>query len=218
MIEKKQKILRFLKSNWGFPVAILCALAFRSTFASQYNVPTGSMIPTIQIGDHIFANKMAYDLRIPFTTRSLIRISEPKRGEVIVFANPRDPSGIPLVKRLIGLPGDRLEIIDGWIWINGKALPIKEGEKPLLFEETMGSIAHQVQRIPSQMRPEHLGFVVPEGHYFFMGDNRDNSADSRVWGFVPRNLLLGQAKWILYTLNWESWKPDFNTERSFKTL
>src|ERR1700759_4866306 len=98
---------------------LLALFAFRSSFADQYVIPSGSMEPTIQVGDHVLVDKMAYDLKIPFTARSLLRVSEPTRGDVIVFKDPRDPS-INLIKRLVGLPGDHLTIEDGVVRVNGE--------------------------------------------------------------------------------------------------
>jgi signal peptidase I len=160
----------FDKSIIHTAVLIFGLLAFRSSLADQYVIPSGSMEPTIQIGDHVLVDKRAYDLRIPFTEISLARTGEPIRGDVVVFKDPRDPS-ICLIKRLIGLPGDRVMVRGEWV-------------------------------------------TVPPEQYYFLGDNRGNSADSRVWGFARRQALLGKAKVVLYSLKWDSGLPALNAGRS----
>ncbi|MBI3542866.1 MAG: signal peptidase I [Deltaproteobacteria bacterium] len=185
-------------------IIVLGVFAFRSSFADQYIVPSGSMEPTIQIGDHVLVNKMAYDLRLPFTTISLARTGEPRRGEVIVFRDPRDPS-IRLIKRLIGLPGDRVRVVNGIVEVNGAPLETSlagsTGIEPVLaaargrfaYDEKAGGRLHRIQRLPERAARDATELVVPAGRYFFLGDNRDNSADSRVWGFASRDALEGRA-------------------------
>ena len=160
------------------------------------------MQPTIAIGDRILVDRVAFDLKIPFTNTILKSLHEPKRGEIVVFESPIKP-GLVLVKRLIAVPGDEVEIKNGFVFLNGKsAAEVTDLEES--YSETIGEHRHLVQRIPEYFRPDHFHFRVPEGHYFMMGDNRDNSADGRVFGFVPRNLLIGAAKRVLFSVNFEN--------------
>jgi len=220
------KIQKNIKSWLSTLVLILGLLAFRSSFADQYVVPSGSMLPTIQIGDRIMVNKMAYDLQIPFTDITIKKISEPERGDIMVFKHPQE--GIVMVKRLIGLPGDQLKVVEGFIFINNLLLPgsseaarkiyQQESLKTFTYEERIGSQVYKVRRISFRVLKDALEITVPDGHYFFMGDNRDNSADSRIWGLVPRKKLLGKALRVLFSANLLQWKPNFNWQRSGKKL
>lgn len=179
----KDKLLK-LKPNIPFLVAMSFFVLIRSTFANYYIVPSGSMEPTIAVGDRIFVNRVAYDLKVPLTNIILKNLNEPRRGEIVVFESPAKP-GLTLVKRLIALPGDEVSIIDGVVYLNGG---LDENER-------------FVQRIPEYFRPEAIHFRVPEGQYFMMGDNRDNSADGRVFGFVRRELLMGRATHVLFSMD-----------------
>ena len=214
-----------LRANLPALTVVIGLFAFRSSLADQYVIPTGSMEPTIQVGDHVWVNKFAYDLRIPFTHLTLGRVSEPRRGDVVVFEDPRDHS-INLIKRLVGLPGDRLRIVDGVLEVNGKAVETSLGnlaeienalnQAPAAFEydEKLDSIRHRVQRIPWMSQHRIQEVTVPDGRYFFMGDNRDNSSDSRVWGFASREALRGKAMRVIYNVHWKGWMPIPGFERS----
>ncbi len=208
----KKAILREILST-----AILVAVifAFRWSVAEPYVVPTGSMEPTILPGDRLIVYKSAYEVKFPFTRWTLFKIDEPKRGDVVVFRYPVDES-IDFVKRLIGMPGDEIEITDGWITINGKALTLTDDAVPPRGARTsymggevtwkmeqLADVKHIVQRINHLPDPTAQKIQVPAGHYFFMGDNRDNSSDSRVWGFVPAENIKGKALRI-----WLSLDPD----------
>jgi signal peptidase I len=188
---------------------VLLICAFKSTCIMNYTVPTGSMKPTIEPGDKLIVNKMAYDIRVPFTKLRLFEYGTPQRGEVIVFECPYDAS-ITFVKRLIGLPGDLIEVENGFINVNGEALKISlQDEKTLIdvlseggvYTESLGGRTYTVRRVPSMQRAP-LKVRVPEGHYFAMGDNRDESADSRSWGFVPKENIWGKAKFIYFSFEW----------------
>jgi signal peptidase I len=195
-------------------VLILGLLGVRSSLADQYVVPTGSMEPTILPGDHILVDKRAYDLRTPFSGARLLRTGEPRRGDVIVFDSPEDPS-TTLVKRVVGVPGDRVRVVDGRVWVNDRAAPLTpEGRLGTVrfFRERLGDEEHRLQRL-EQARglgpPTHPSgvpgpqeFLVPADHYFFLGDNRDNSRDSRTWGLAPRSALRGRA-WRVIRLGWQ---------------
>ena len=202
---------------------IMLICAFKSVFAANYTVPTGSMKPTIEPGDKLFVNKMAYDIRVPFTKIRLFEHSTPERGDVIVFEPPHDPS-MTFVKRLIGLPGDLIEVEHGLIRVNGKPLNISiSDERKLIetlsnggfYEETLGKKTYSVRRVASYGHMPAVKVQVPKDHYFAMGDNRDNSQDSRVWGFVPKENLVGKAVfiWMSFTFSEDedsllpSWVP-----------
>ncbi|MCM2322576.1 MAG: signal peptidase I, partial [Oligoflexia bacterium] len=203
--------------------------AFRSVFADQYVIPSGSMEPTLQPGDHVLVNKMAYDLRVPFSDQVIRRTGEPERGDVIVFTHPGDPS-VNLIKRLVGLPGDRVRILDGLVELNGKTLELEPAELgsirerlastslPFEYRERLGVTLHDVKRIPGLARHQEQEFLVPEGHYLFLGDNRDNSADSREWGMVPRQALRGKALRVLYSVSWKDTIPSLVLDRTARQM
>ncbi len=186
-------------------------LALRWTVVEPYVVPTGSMEPTLKTGDRLYALKCAYEVRFPFTSMTLLKISDVQRGDVILFKAPRDPD-ITYVKRAIGLPGDHIEFRSGALWVNGKEMvkaPAKDNqimddiprhaEKTLYLEDLTG-VNHYVildNYIPQARDMEEI--VVPPGHLFAIGDNRDNSHDSRAWGFVPFENLKGKAMFIWFS-------------------
>ena len=223
------KALRFWR-EWVKPFLIILALvgSFRSAFADWNDVPTGSMIPTILEGDRIFVNKMAYSLRFPFTTTHLLRWAEPKTGDIIVFLSPDE--GKRLVKRVVAVSGDRVELRNNRLIINGKVAhyePLQESLLGLDDErrrtsrfalESLGSIEHPITLTPRQHAERNFRVLtVPEGQYFVMGDNRDNSRDSRFFGTVKRKLILGRARGVAFSLNREKgFKPRW--DRSFKKL
>jgi len=195
---------------------VLAICAFKSTFVMNYTVPTGSMKPTIEPGDKLIVNKMAYDFRVPFTKFRLFEYAKPERGDVIVFECPYDPS-ITFVKRLIGKPGDLLEVQNGFIKINGEALKISVQDQDELikilydgglYTETLGDRSYTVRRVPVKMNIPSVGVRIPEGQYFAMGDNRDESADSRSWGFVPKENIFGKAKFIYFSFEWPKFRWD----------
>jgi signal peptidase I len=194
-------------------VALLIATSFKSAIADWYVVPTGSMKPTILEGDRIFTNKLAYDLKIPYTTIHLATWADPRRGDIVVFHSPRDNKR--LVKRVVGLPGDVVAMDNNRFFVNGEAMPYHrvqpdELERSVadqldwqnIFIEDLTGHRHQTMIIPGQ--PSIRSFApikVPAGHYFMMGDNRDNSADSRFFGFIGRDCILGQASTVVISLD-----------------
>lgn len=197
---------------------MLAALfALRWSVIEPYVVPTGSMEPTLKTGDRLYALKCAYDLRIPMTDKILFRTGTVKRGDVILFQAPRTPE-ITYVKRAIGLPGDKIAFRDGVLYINGEEVKktvtnnrdvmydIEMKQEKTLFIEQLGDVKHYVILRTEYFDPS-LRFMdeiqVPEGHLFAVGDNRDNSHDSRAWGFVPMENLKGKAMFIWYS----SWDP-----------
>ncbi|WP_168196650.1 signal peptidase I [Bdellovibrio sp. ZAP7] len=209
------KVIEIIKKNRSFLLSILLLFAVRWSFADQYRVPSESMFPQLHIGDHIAVNKMAYDLKLPFTSQSLKKISDPQRGDVIVFIWPGDNSST-FVKRLIGLPGDRIHIENGFVTINGAKLAdfaLEGSAKELLYDEHLESHTYHVQRVPRIAREQRLDLVVPDGEYFFMGDNRDNSLDSRYWGFVKREALKGKVDFVLWNIRFDNILPELELNR-----
>jgi len=196
------------KTNKLFVLFILLMSVFRSAVADWYTVPTGSMKPTIKEGDRIIVNKMAYDLRLPFSQISLLNTGEPQRGEIVVFeskaANNR------LIKRMIGLPGDVIAMKNEKLFINGKPVSYQitqQNTQQLFATEQVDAINHRVRIDKSESdQLSYFGpITVPQGHYLVLGDNRRNSADSRVYGFVPRHELKGKATAIAFSLNYDNY-------------
>jgi signal peptidase I len=213
-----------IRKNTSFLIFLLLVFAFRWSFADQYQVPTGSMEPTIHVGDRILVNKLAYNLKVPFTDLILQPMDEPKRGDIVVFKSP-EAEGLTLVKRLIGLPGDHIQIQNGFIKINGQPLKgtdlgiaklqlpkISEAEE-IFYPESIGEYNVVIKRLPHRVRAESLEFDVPADQYFMMGDNRDNSFDSRYWGFAPRENLKGKALRVLWNFSVSEFRPRVELER-----
>ncbi len=176
----------------------------RSVIADWNYVPSGSMRPTILPGDAVFVNRMAYDIRVPFTRINLWHRGDPARGDIVILLSPAD--GQRLVKRVAGLPGDVIAARDGVLYVNGKPLDYVPagGGQAAVFLEQLGDHRHPVMwsRLPRRAG----GFFprrVPAGHYFVLGDHRDNSADSRYFGFVPRELVLGRAVAVIASFDLE---------------
>ena len=169
-------------------IAILLALFIRAFVVQAFKIPSGSMEPTLLVGDHILVNKFLYGIKLPYVQSTLIPISEPERGDIIVFIYPKDKNK-DYIKRVIGVPGDRIDIQGRQIFINGQ-----------LFDDKYGHYDEKAGNPYRAYGPE----VVPEGHYFVMGDNRYHSADSREWGWVPSANVKGKA-FIIYW-SWPNWK------------
>jgi signal peptidase I len=193
-------------------IALLLATSFKSAIADWYVVPTGSMKPTILEGDRIFANKLAFDLRVPYTTLSIASWDDPKRGDIVVFNSPAD--GKCLVKRVVGIPGDMIAMHDNQLLINGEALRYEFLDRRSLQTWSSSDVSHQFYAedlaghthamMVTPLQPSMRSFApvaVPNRQYFMMGDNRDNSADSRYFGFVDRNQILGCATGIVISLD-----------------
>lgn len=204
-------------------ILALAVFAFRSAVADWNDVPTGSMKPTILEGDRIFVNKLAYDLKVPFTRLRLAEWADPARGDIVVCLSPHD--GIRLVKRVIGLPGDTIELRANRLVVNGETvnyaplakevveqLPASERTSHVYASEQLGLRSHAVMGTPRlQARRDVAPLKVPEDRYFVMGDNRDNSLDSRVFGGVPRKDILGRASFVAISLDKQArWRPRWN--------
>jgi signal peptidase I len=213
------------------PLLIFAVVLFavRSSLADWNDVPSGSMNPTIIEGDRIFVNKLAYDLKVPFTTWHLAQWANPQRGDIVVFYSPHDETR--LVKRVVGVPGDTIELQNEHLVVNGSAvaygpldtgisdqLPKTEREQSLFATEQLPAHSHAVMAIPSLPAKRTFGPVrVPEGYYFMMGDNRDNSFDSRFFGVVERKRIVGRASDVVMSINKGNyWLP--RSKRFFKPL
>lgn len=192
---------------------VLLLSAFRSSIADWNDVPTGSMEPSILPGDRIFVNKLAYDLKVPFTGWRLARWGSPAAGDIVIFSSPRD--GTRLVKRVVGVPGDTLELRDNVLWINGTAsqytalgagiigqLDPAQQRGRGFARESLGGCQHPVMSTPSLPARRSFGPVtVPAERYFMMGDNRDNSFDSRYFGLVDRDRIVGRAPAVVLSVD-----------------
>jgi len=196
---------------WAF--AILLALTLRWGLAESYAIPSGSMLPSLLIHDHIFVNKIVYGIRVPFSKMWLVKFKQPERGEVIVFKDPRDNDTF-LIKRLIGLPGDKLEYHENQLFINGQQVeatePVSskdfdlvpnedlEGQKSdhIHLNEHISGHDHSVLHLKFSADRDQSEIVIPPDTMFMMGDHRDNSADSRFWGPAPMENILGRASFV----------------------
>jgi len=223
---------RRLKQPWWieysvsfFPV-ILIVFLLRSFLVEPFKIPSSSMVPTLLVGDFILVNKFTYGIRLPVANKKVVPLHDPQRGDVMVFRYPEDPS-LDYIKRVVGVPGDRIEYRNKRLTINGSPVPVKQVDDYLSkermqfskrFVETLNGVEHQIlieDDAPAMMTPSRsfphsanctynttgLACTVPPGHYFMMGDNRDNSSDSRVWGFVPDENIVGKAFFIWLNLN-----------------
>jgi len=222
-----------LKHLWRAHIRPLLILfivltSMRSAIADWNTVPTGSMNPSIVEGDRIFVNKLAYGLKVPYTTWHLLRWDEPARGEIVVFYSPRD--GVRLVKRVVGLPGDVVQMVNDQLIINGKSatyVPLAgfadatAPSRKLRHEfaaEIIDSEKHPVMATPSIPALRNHGPVtVPAGHYFVLGDNRDNSADSRFIGMIPASSIVGRSSFVVLSLDYDDYYLP-RGDRWFKKL
>ncbi|HEX5353451.1 MAG TPA: signal peptidase I [Rhodanobacteraceae bacterium] len=216
-----------------FPV-ILAVLLFRTFLLEPFRIPSGSMMPTLLVGDFVLVNKFAYGLRLPVTNTKFFDTGEPKRGDIVVFRPPWKPRE-DWIKRVVGLPGDTVTVLGEQVYIDGKVVPqsligpyqgtdkvsIRMQENPMMspireYTETLGQVKHQILQFAyiesyncrssggTPMSDGGCRWVVPSDHYFVMGDNRDDSEDSRFEGFVPEKSLAGKAFFIWFSL--ASWR------------
>jgi signal peptidase I len=207
-----------------FPV-ILIVFVLRSFVVEPFKIPSGSMIPTLVVGDFILVNKFTYGIRLPIVNVKLVELNQPERGDVMVFRFPEDPS-MDYIKRVIGVPGDKVAYVNKRVILNGKPLPLEPAGEYLHKErmtfarqylESIDGRSHSIliedgpgpapmpARFPyhenCSYNAEGMMCTVPPGHYFMMGDNRDNSSDSRVWGFVPDRNIVGKAFFIWFNFS-----------------
>lgn len=209
-----------------FPV-LLAVWVLRSFAIQPYRVPTGSLEPTIMPGDFIASQQFAYGLRLPVFNKKFLNIADPKRGQIALFRWPKDPK-IMFVKRVIGLPGDHIVYKNKVLYINGKKITQKflynthdvgdDGYRRLVEvkQEDLDGVKHKIYIQPFGGETENYDIVVPSGDYFMMGDNRDNSDDSRQWGFVPEKNLVGKA--FIIWMSWNSLKHEIRWSRIGKIL
>jgi len=199
-----------------FGLLLFGALMLRSFVAEPYEIPTGSMLPTVQIGDRLVISKLAYGARVPYTLTDQFRWSTPRRGDIVVLLNPV-PGQPDLAKRVVALPGDTVEVLEGQLILNGLRLPERPLPGPcsdqdrdehsgswfqvrcMAFEEDLDGTKFVVHHVPGVLPPDFEQIRIPPDHVFLMGDNRDRSLDSRYFGPVPIGKLKGRAFWILWS-------------------
>jgi signal peptidase I len=220
----KKSISHLWKENKSLLLFVSLMLVFRSAVADWNDVPTGSMKPTIVEGDRILINKMAYDLKLPFSQYSLITLAEPLRNNIVIFQS--DVADKRLIKRITGIPGDRVALHNNQLVINQKSAQytlIANNSDFILSEEYIAGNGHLIR---TQLKPGHSKnhplesfqtIIIPKDYYLVMGDNRDNSADSRVIGLVPRNEIIGRSNMVVFSLNYKNYLMPRN-ERFFKVI
>ena len=206
-IFSKNALLKTTGRGWFVPVFLIFTL--RTLIHEPYQIPSGSMIPGLKVGDFILVNKHSYGLKVNRIGDAFALSADPEYGDVVVFIPPH--VNVPYIKRLIGKPGDTIGYLNKKIYVNGKAIQqefISSTEEEIFLKETLGS-ADRIIRIVGGSASYPEEFIVPANHYFVMGDNRDNSSDSRYWGFVPRENFMGTGELIWMT--WECWTciPSF---------
>lgn len=210
-LAKEPIIVEYARSF--FPI-VLIVLLLRSFLVEPFRIPSGSMMPTLLIGDFILVNKYTYGIRLPVLNTKIVEMGEPERGDIVVFRFPKDPK-VDYIKRVIGLPGDRIAYYNKQLYVNGEAIKqtaiaeyqgvgqgsVMNGAR--LLSEDLKGVNHDI--LIREGQPSVQGeFTVPEGQYFVMGDNRDNSNDSRYWGTVPESHLVGKAFFIWMSWDWEN--------------
>ncbi len=195
------------KENKSLLVFISLMLVFRSAVADWNDVPTGSMQPTIVEGDRILINKLAYDINVPFIHSSIVKLADPKRNDIVIFESKIADKR--LVKRVIGIPGDVIAMKDNKLTINGQQvnyqITSQQTDKTIIDEIFIGN-KHQIQITGNNSSSANFNAVaVPEDHFLVLGDNRNNSADSRFIGFVPRNEIIGRSEKVILSLDYENY-------------
>lgn len=226
-----KRVLHQLQEYRGLILFLLVMFVFRSAVADWNQVPTASMVPSILVGDRILVNKMAYSLRIPFTLQPLAEFAPPQRGDVVTFQSPANDQ--LLVKRVMGIPGDTVEMQQNLLIINGQAASYLVNPKSestaegqvntkydvTLMQESFGVETHQIalaNKQPAFVRDSFEPIVIPANYYWMLGDNRDNSEDSRFIGMIHRHQIVGRAHAIAFSLDWDALRP--RGDRFFKTL
>lgn len=254
--EKKRAFARkemLVFTFFSLAAILFWVFTFKSVILDANNIPSGSMIPTLKIGDFLFVNKMRYTFRVPFTGIELLKIDSPHRGDIITFTPPPDPklAGKILVKRVVGVPGDTIEVVDNEVYVNGvhyAVSPVKDrsilndldypsfnegGSKEMLdlyhekiVDPETGELVREHYIMKEEgghmmpgMRNSTKPYVVPEGSYMVMGDNRDNSDDSRRWGFVPEENVQGKVFMVYFSVNWSTaMSPYGESDNPFSKL
>jgi len=200
----KKSLKQHWQENKGFVLFIALMFVFRSAIADWNHVPSGSMEPTIRIGDRLLVDKMAYDLRVPFTHVSLWKLGDPERGDIIIFDSEIQDKR--MVKRVVAVPGDTIEMRNNIVFINGQ--PLQYEHQPLdqyqqAFIEDLKGIKHRINIAGYGYRESFEPVMIPEGYYFGMGDNRNNSADSRVIGLIPRGEIVGKSEKVIVSFDYD---------------
>ncbi len=226
----EENLSKFRKSRLrqnveSIAIAIILALLIRTFVVQPFKIPSGSMIPTLLIGDHLLVSKFIYGTKIPFTEKKIFPVGPIKRGDVVVFLYPnyeRDPQkeGLDYIKRVVGLPGDSIDIRGRTLYINGEKIPLRyigeyiderSGNAFDKYEEELFGEKHEVIYKGGKNSTDRGRFLpvksVPEGHLFVIGDNRDSSFDSRFWGFVPIQSIAGRAFMVHWSWNWNGDGP-----------
>ncbi|MBK23742.1 MAG: signal peptidase I [Halobacteriovorax sp.] len=224
-VEGDSRKKKFIKEVKSISMILTVVLVFRSVFFEPFRIPSGSMIPTLMIGDFILVNKFSYGFKVPFSDLSLFGInlnpiyifgeSDPVRGDVVVFKYPKDPS-INYIKRVVGVPGDKIEIRNKVVYINGTAIKANEVDgKPIMddmdekfknynlkfYKVKTGEAEHVIQQdSDNYYKTDYQQKIIPKGKFFVMGDNRDFSYDSRFWGFVKREQVKGRALFVWFSM------------------
>ena len=206
-IEMKNRLIKIWRENKSLVLFVALMVIFRSAVADWNEVPTGSMLPTIVEGDRILVNKMAYDIRVPFTHISVVKRADPARGDIIVFDS--EVADKRLVKRVVGVPGDVIELRENILYVNGEKLAYQKlssnGASIDKVEDLLG-VEHSVRvNVNGSPLSSFTPIEVPPEFYLGMGDNRDNSSDSRVIGFIPRDEIVVRTKTVVLSLNYENY-------------
>jgi signal peptidase I len=199
---------------WSFFPVLLLVFVLRSFLFEPFRIPSGSLEPTLSIGDFILVNKYHYGIRLPVVHKEIYPLYKPQRGDIIVFRWPPNPS-VDFIKRVIGVPGDRISYIDKTLYINGTKIPqefvadtTRRGEAGDVWDivekkENLLGVVHSIYQNKAKSNDDFENVLVPPGMFFAMGDNRDDSGDSRIWGFVPEENIVGKANYV-----WMSWDSD----------
>lgn len=201
-----------------FPLLLL-VLVLRSFIFEPFRIPSGSMKPTLLVGDFILVNKFSYGVRLPVIHKKILNVGEPERGDIAVFRWPNDER-LDYIKRIVGVPGDHIQYRDKTLTVNGEVAaqvlvgdyddPDRGQYKIIEKLETLGDLEHQILIYPSRNFEFEIDFIVPEGTYYAVGDNRDNSKDSRSWGTVPEENLVGKAFLVWMHFNWDNGGVKWN--------
>jgi len=209
LIESAQQEPALVEYSKSFFPVLAIVLVLRSFIVEPFQIPSPSMVPTLEIGDFILVNKFTYGIRLPVLRTKVIDVNQPERGDVMVFFPPHKPNTY-YIKRVVGLPGDHIRYTNNELFINGEKMeqelvaslpPVQPRYQ--LVKETIDDVEHDMRKhiVPGRLS-RHGEWTVPEGHYFMMGDNRDNSSDSRAWGPVPEEAIVGKA--FAVWMHWES--------------
>lgn len=206
----------------SFTPVLAIVLVVRSFMYEPFQIPSTSMVPTLEVGDFILVNKYDYGLRLPVIRTKVWEVGQPQRGDVMVFFPPHKPTTY-FIKRVIGVPGDIIEYRDKVLYVNGvqaeqkllARLPVSQPEYSL-FEEQLGEVSHNIRTVDARRFRDNFRVEVRPGHYFMMGDNRDNSSDSRVWGQVPESAIVGKA--VAVWMHWDDFfsLPSFSRAGSIE--